>query len=46
MVRRRSPRSYVVEIAFVAIIVVGLYLFMTNGGPQWFGEWFAAYLAE
>lgn len=39
--RRRSKRSYVAEIALTSAVVLALYLFLTNGGPTWFGHWFA-----
>jgi hypothetical protein len=39
--RRRSRRSYVLEIGMTAVAVIALYLFLTNGGPMWFGTWFA-----
>jgi hypothetical protein len=39
--RGRSRRSYAVEIALTAALVLGLYIFLTNGGPTWFGHWFA-----
>jgi hypothetical protein len=42
--RRRSRRSYAVEIAFTAAVVAALYFWITNGGPEWFGQWFAEYL--
>jgi hypothetical protein len=34
--RGRSRRSYAVEIALTAALLLPLYLFMTNGGPMWF----------
>lgn len=42
--RRRSRKSYALEIALTAAVVLVLYLFMINGGPAWFGQWFADYL--
>jgi hypothetical protein len=33
MNRRRSRRSYVVEILFTMALVVRIYFFLTNGGP-------------
>jgi hypothetical protein len=36
--RARSRRSYAVEIALTAALVLALYLFITNGGPMWFGN--------
>jgi len=45
MRRRRSRCSYVVEVAFTAVLVATLWIWMTNGGPQWFGEWFAGQMA-
>ena len=44
--RRRSVRSYVIDIALTAVLVAGLYLWMTNGGPEWFVHWFADYLSS
>lgn len=44
--RARSRRSYILEFALTAGVVLLLYLFMTNGGPAWFGEWFAGYLQQ
>lgn len=29
------------EFALTAALVLALYVRMTNGGPEWFGRWFA-----
>jgi len=44
--RGRSRRSYALEIGLTAVLVLALYLFMTNGGPTWFGHWFAELMAN
>jgi len=41
MNRRRSLRSYVVEILFTMALVGGIYFFLANGGPAWAGQWLA-----
>ena len=41
---RRSTRSYVVEFGLVVIAIVAIYLFLMNGGPHAFGEWWAGML--
>lgn len=45
MARRRSGRSYVVELLFILAVFAGAYLFLTLGGPAIFGEWFAGQLS-
>jgi hypothetical protein len=42
--RRRSRRSYALELALTAAAVAALYLFLTNGGPSWFGRWLADFM--
>jgi hypothetical protein len=42
--RRRSTRSYVVELVVVVVAIAAIYLFITNGGPSWFGQWLADYM--
>ncbi len=42
--RSRSRRSHLVEAILVAAAVVGIYVWMTNGGPAAFGQWFADYM--
>jgi hypothetical protein len=39
--RGRSRRSYLLEALLTLVVVLALYAFMTNGGPSWFGHWFA-----
>ncbi len=39
--RGRSTRSYVIEMLFAAGALLVLYLWLTNGGPAWLGQWFA-----
>jgi len=41
MNRRRSRRSYVVEILFTVALAGGIYFFPTNGGPARAGQWLA-----
>ena len=41
MSRRRSRRSYVVEILFTVALVAGVYFWLTNGGPEWVGSYLA-----
>jgi hypothetical protein len=41
MRRRRSQRSCLVEALFTAALVGGIYIFLTNGGPAWAGQWLA-----
>jgi hypothetical protein len=36
----------VVEIALTAVFVAAIYIWLTNGGPQWFGEWFAGQMTQ
>ena len=43
--RRRSTRSRVVELVLVAAVIGGIWLWMINGGPQAFGEWFGPLFA-
>jgi len=43
-VRRRSRRSFAVQFALVFATVIAIYLWLTNGGPEAFGVWFADYL--
>ena len=38
MARKRSTRSYAVELIFILIVIGGSYLFLTNGGRTWFGQ--------
>jgi hypothetical protein len=37
----RSARSYVIELAVIVVVLAAIYLFLTNGGPTAFGQWFA-----
>jgi hypothetical protein len=39
--RRRSARGMVLELALTLGVVVFAYLWLTNGGPEWMGQWFA-----
>ena len=39
--RRRSRKSYVLEILLTVVLVSGIYIFLTNGGAQWFGRYMA-----
>jgi len=39
--RGRFRKSYVLEFALTGAVLLALYLFMTNGGPAWFGQWMA-----
>jgi hypothetical protein len=41
MSRRRSRRSYVVEILLTVALVAGIYRWLTNGGPEWVGSYLA-----
>jgi hypothetical protein len=41
MNRRRSRRSYVVEILGTMALVGGTYFFLANGGPAWADQWLA-----
>ena len=36
--RRRSRRSYAIELALTLVAIAAIYLFLTNGGPTWFGR--------
>jgi hypothetical protein len=42
--RRRSRRSYAVELVLTAVVVVAIYVWLTNGGPSAFGRWVAEVL--
>jgi hypothetical protein len=42
--RRRSRRSYTIELALTLVAIAAIYLFLTNGGPSWFGRAFAEFL--
>jgi hypothetical protein len=44
--RGRTRRSYLVEAVLVATAVLVIYLWMTNGGPAAFGQWFADYMTQ
>jgi hypothetical protein len=44
--RRRSGTSYVLEILLTVALVAGIYLWMTNGGPEWFGSYFAGQMVS
>jgi hypothetical protein len=46
MTRRRSRRSYVVELLLTVALVAGIYLWLTNGGPAWFGTYIAGQMAS
>jgi len=35
-----------VELAFIALSIAAIYWFLMNGGPTWFGEWFADSLTD
>ena len=35
-----------VEILFTVVLVAGMYLWLTNGGPQWFGSYLAGEMAS
>ena len=39
--RRRSPRSYAIELGLTLVAIAAIYLFLANGGPSWFGRVFA-----
>jgi hypothetical protein len=39
--RKRSSRTYIVELVVVLVLVGAIYAWTTNGGPSAFGEWFA-----
>jgi hypothetical protein len=42
--QRRSTRSHVIEIALTMTVVIGIWIFLLNGGPasvdQWLGPMF------
>jgi hypothetical protein len=38
---QRSTRSYVLELGFVLLLIGGIWLFLTNGGPAAVGQLFA-----
>jgi len=44
--RSRSRRSHIVEAVLVAAAVLAIYLWMTNGGPEALGRWFADYMTQ
>ena len=46
MTDRRSRRSYALEIALTAALIAGLYVWTTNGGPEWFGSYFAGQMVS
>lgn len=39
--RSRSSRSYGLELIFAAAVIGAIWLWLTNGGPTAFGQWFA-----
>ena len=39
--KSRSSRSYVAELVAVVVAFGVIYLFLMNGGPTAFGQWFA-----
>jgi hypothetical protein len=38
MARKRSARSYGIELVFTLVLIGAIYLFLTNGGPTWFDQ--------
>jgi hypothetical protein len=42
--RRRSRRSYAIELVLTLLVIAAIYLFVTNGGPSWFGRAFAEFI--
>jgi hypothetical protein len=46
MTRRRSRRSYGLELLLTVALVAGVYLWMTNGGPEWFGSYLAGQMVS
>jgi hypothetical protein len=42
--RRRSPRSYAIELALTLLAIAAIYLFLTNGGPSLFGRAVAEFI--
>jgi hypothetical protein len=44
--RPRSTRSRVIETVLTLAAVAGVWLWLTNGGPEAFGEWFASYYGQ
>jgi hypothetical protein len=42
--RSRSRRSYAIEALLALVIVIALYVFLTNGGPSALGRWYAQVL--
>lgn len=41
MSRRRTRRSYALELVVSLVAIGAIYAWLTNGGPTAFGEWVA-----
>jgi hypothetical protein len=37
----RSARNYLLDLAAIVVVLAAISLFLANGGPTAFGQWFA-----